>query len=139
LLAKIHLIGKALAVLARRLDISALLIPICFFLHLTDNVFGARLHISSLTAPKGIGIEFLEYLTPRDGKPFPADERANDLVHWQTSMIVEDTKTVAQQLQDRGYGLVSSGVVTLSDRKLGFRRGFLVRDPDGHVLRIIEK
>jgi hypothetical protein len=25
------------------------------------------------------------------------------------------------------------------DRKLGFRQGFLVRDPDGHVLRIIEK
>jgi catechol 2,3-dioxygenase-like lactoylglutathione lyase family enzyme len=104
-----------------------------------NNVFGARLHISSLKAPTGIGIEFLEYLTPRDGNPFPADERANDLVHWQTSMIVEDAETVAQHLETQDYNLVSSGVITTSDRKLGFHQGFLVRDPDGHVLRIIEK
>jgi hypothetical protein len=104
-----------------------------------NNVFGARLHISSLKALTGIGIEFLEYLTPRDGKLFPLDEKANDLVHWQTSMIVEDAETVAQHLENRGYSLVSSGVVTFSDRKLGFRQGFLIRDPDGHVLRIVEK
>jgi len=35
-----------------------------------NNVFGARLQISSLRAPVGPGIEFLEYLTPRDGRPF---------------------------------------------------------------------
>jgi catechol 2,3-dioxygenase-like lactoylglutathione lyase family enzyme len=104
-----------------------------------NNVFGARLHISSLKAPKGIGVEFLEYLTPKDGKPFPLDERANDLVHWQTSMIVEDAETVAQYLETQDYNFVSSGVVSFGDRQLGFRQGFLVRDPDGHVLRIIEK
>lgn len=104
-----------------------------------NNVFGARLHINSLKAPTEIGIEFLEYLTPRDGKPFPLDEKASDIIHWQTSMVVEDAETVAQHLENRGYSLVSSGVVTLSDRKLGFNRGFLVRDPDDHVLRIVEK
>jgi catechol 2,3-dioxygenase-like lactoylglutathione lyase family enzyme len=104
-----------------------------------NNVFGARLHISSLKAPTGIGIEFLEYLTPRDGKPFPLDEKASDLIHWQTTMIVKDAETVAQHLRTQGYGLVSSGVITLSEDKLGFHQGFLVRDPDGHVLRIIEK
>ncbi len=30
--------------------------------------------------------------------------------------------------------LVSAGVVRLPDARLGFTRGFLARDPDGHVL-----
>src|SRR5262249_28521237 len=49
-----------------------------------NNVFGAHLRITSLRAAAGPGVELLEYLAPRDGRPFPADERANDLVHWQT-------------------------------------------------------
>ena len=51
-----------------------------------NNVFGARLRITTLRASAGPGVEFLEYLTPRDGRPVPADARANDLAHWQTSM-----------------------------------------------------
>src|SRR5437762_9522131 len=39
-----------------------------------NNVFGARLHITALRAGSGPGIEFLEYLAPRDGRPYPADE-----------------------------------------------------------------
>jgi catechol 2,3-dioxygenase-like lactoylglutathione lyase family enzyme len=33
-----------------------------------NNVFGAHLQITSLRGPQGIGIEFLEYLAPRDGR-----------------------------------------------------------------------
>ena len=44
-----------------------------------SNVFGARLRITTLRATKGPGIELLEYLTPRDGRPTPPDSRANDL------------------------------------------------------------
>ncbi|CAN1210155.1 hypothetical protein TUMEXPCC7403_08165 [Tumidithrix helvetica PCC 7403] len=36
-----------------------------------NNVFGAKLHISGLRATTGLGVEFLEYLAPSDGKPFP--------------------------------------------------------------------
>ncbi len=50
-----------------------------------NNVFGARLHISGLRAPQGPGIEFLEYVVPRDGRSMPVDIRSNDLVHWQTT------------------------------------------------------
>src|SRR5882724_5643958 len=50
----------------------------------------ARLRITSLRVAEGPGIEFLEYLAPRDGRPFPADERANDLVHWQTRLVARD-------------------------------------------------
>ncbi len=43
-----------------------------------NNVFGARLRITTLRAPAGLGIEFLEYLAPRDGRPArPALERAS--------------------------------------------------------------
>ena len=47
-----------------------------------NNVAGARLHISNLKAKSGPGIEFLEYLTPRDGRPAPRDTEANDPWHW---------------------------------------------------------
>src|SRR5262249_21774815 len=40
--------------------------------------------ITSLQSLSGPGVELLEYLTPRSGQPFPADERANDIVHRQT-------------------------------------------------------
>jgi catechol 2,3-dioxygenase-like lactoylglutathione lyase family enzyme len=52
-----------------------------------NNVFGARLRITSLRATSGPGIEFLEYLAPRDGRPIPADLHANDLAHWETALV----------------------------------------------------
>ncbi len=104
-----------------------------------NNVFGARLRISGLAAPAGIGVEFLDYLTPTTGRPYPADSTAPDLWHWETTMVVEDAAVAAKRLEQAGVPFVSSGVVTLPDATLGFRRGFLVRDPDGHVVRIIER
>lgn len=47
-------------------------------------VFGARLRITALRAAAGPGVELLEYITPRDGRPYPAGARANDLIHWVT-------------------------------------------------------
>ncbi|NJO73733.1 MAG: glyoxalase [Leptolyngbyaceae cyanobacterium RM1_406_9] len=103
-----------------------------------NQVFGARLQISGLRAPAGMGIEFLEYLTPPDGRPLPNDARANDLIGWQTTLVVEDVEAVAQRVRSGGYEFVSSGVIQLPNDQLGFRRGFLVRDPDGHLVRIVE-
>ena len=104
-----------------------------------NNVFGARLHITAVRAASGPGIEFLEYLTPRDGRPAPNDERANDLIHWQTKLITSDSAGIARLLRERKYRFVSTGVTTLPDGNLGFVRGFLVRDPDGHVMELAEK
>ena len=47
--------------------------------HQADAVFGARLHITALRASAGPGIEFLEYLAPRDGRPYPQDEKSTRL------------------------------------------------------------
>jgi catechol 2,3-dioxygenase-like lactoylglutathione lyase family enzyme len=104
-----------------------------------NNVFGARLRITSLRAAKAPGVELLEYLAPRDGRPIPADEHADDIAHWQTEMVTTDAESAEQQLQKQNGRLVSSGVIALPDEKLGFHKGVLVRDPDGHVVEMVER
>ena len=105
-----------------------------------NNVFGARLRITSLRAAGGgPGIEFLEYLAPRDGRPAPADARASDLFHWQTTLVVNTADTFATRLLAESSRFVSPGVVTLSEKSLGFSKGLLARDPDGHVMALIER
>lgn len=103
-----------------------------------NNVQGARLHITGLRASRGPGIEFLEYLTPTDGRAYPADERPNDLVHWQTTVLVPDAAAAAAIVRRGKFRLLSPGPVELPDTTLGFKRGLLVRDPDGHVIQLVE-
>lgn len=102
-------------------------------------VAGAHLRISSLRAQNGPGIEFLDYLAPKDGRPTPADTRANDLWHWQTVLSTPSVATAAQKIRSARGRLVSSGPVAIPDASLGFTKGFLARDPDGHGLQLIEK
>src|SRR5207237_9250118 len=52
-----------------------------------NNVFGAHLRITALRGASGPGIELLEYLAPRDGRPFPSDEQASDVGHRQTMLV----------------------------------------------------
>jgi catechol 2,3-dioxygenase-like lactoylglutathione lyase family enzyme len=105
-----------------------------------NNVFGAHLRITSLKAPGGgPAIEFLEYLAPRDGRPYPPDTRANDLIHWQTSLRTRDAAAAGRALRAARAPMVSSDVVTISDRSLGFERALIVRDPDGHAMEVIEE
>lgn len=104
-----------------------------------NNVFGARLRITTLRAAHGPGIEFLEYLAPRDGPPMPADVRANDLMHWQTTLVTRGIASAAQRLLAEKFTLVSPGVVDLAEGHLGFTAGLLVRDSDGHALQVIER
>jgi catechol 2,3-dioxygenase-like lactoylglutathione lyase family enzyme len=102
-----------------------------------NNVFGARLRITTLRARRGPGIELLEYRTPRDGRPRPADARANDLLHWQTDLVAAgELAPLAQRLFAERAAFVSPGVAELPDASLGFRAAMLVSDPDGHALRI---
>jgi catechol 2,3-dioxygenase-like lactoylglutathione lyase family enzyme len=103
-----------------------------------NAVFGARLRITAMRVEGGPGIEFLEYLTPRDGRPMPLDEKASDLFHWQTTLVTNDLDAVARRLRDTHYRFVSPGVVSI-DGTLGFRRGVLVRDPDRHVMQVVER
>jgi catechol 2,3-dioxygenase-like lactoylglutathione lyase family enzyme len=103
-----------------------------------NNVFGARLRITALRAEAGPGIELLEYLAPGDGRPYPADARGNDLVHWQTRLRVADAAAVERALRERGASFISPGVTGLPFADLGFARGIQARDPDGHALELVD-
>jgi catechol 2,3-dioxygenase-like lactoylglutathione lyase family enzyme len=104
-----------------------------------NNVFGARLRITALRAASGPGIEFLEYLAPRDGRVYPSDARANDLFHWQTKLLTGSAEAAAGRLRAGHYAFLSPGVVALREGILGFKKGLLVRDPDGHAMALIEE
>ena len=93
-----------------------------------NQVFGARLRITTVRASAGPGIEFLEYLTPRNGRPMPLDEHANDLIHWQTRVITSYAEEAARALRLSKVPFISSGVVSAPEQQLGFDKGFLVRD-----------
>jgi len=106
---------------------------------LLNNVFGARLRITALRAASGPGVEFLEYIAPRNGRPYPADARASDLFQWQTNFITTDVRDAEGRLRAGKYAFVSPGSVDLADGKTGVRRGVSARDPDGHVSRLLQR
>jgi len=103
-----------------------------------NNVFGAHLRITTLRAPAGPGVELLEYLSPRDGRPRPADSHANDLIEWQTSVVVRDTPRLLEGLRAGHTSLLTPQLVVLPTPGLGFARAALVSDPDGHAVRLVE-
>ncbi len=103
-----------------------------------NAVFGARLRITTLKAAAGPGIEFLQYLAPGGGRGYPEDARANDSLHWQTMLVVDDLPAVERGLRTRRTVFVSPGIVDAASIGLGFATGALVRDPDGHALLLVE-
>ena len=103
-----------------------------------NNVAGARLRITGLKAANGPGIEFLEYLAPRTGRPVPANSRANDLWHWQTTLRTTDSAKAAHKLRRAGNRIISPAVIEITGKTLGFAKGFVARDPDGHAIQVIE-
>jgi catechol 2,3-dioxygenase-like lactoylglutathione lyase family enzyme len=103
------------------------------------NVFGARLRITSLRASAGPGVEFLEYLSPRDGRPAPANTRPNDLVHWETTLASDDAEAVARAVRGSSCAMASASVVTLTERVLDFTKGLLIHDPDEHALKVVQQ
>jgi len=72
-------------------------------------------------------------------RPFPLDATAADLVHWQPTLLVEDAERAFAVLRQAGSVFVSPRVVAPGEPRLGFRRGFMVKDPDGHALRLVER
>jgi catechol 2,3-dioxygenase-like lactoylglutathione lyase family enzyme len=92
-----------------------------------NAVFASRVRITGLRAAAGPGIELLEYLAPADGRPFPDDVRANDVTYWLTRLSVAEIDPVAP------------GAITVDPETHGFRRALVIRDPDGHAVRLEER
>lgn len=101
-----------------------------------NNVFGAKLHITGLrTKADGIAVEFLDYVAPQNGRPYPADSRSNDLWHWQTNFVAGDlTRFFLGFTAD----FISSGLISPVDAKKGYVHAAMINDPDGHVVRLAE-
>lgn len=99
-----------------------------------NNIFGARLRITSLRASGGPGVELLEYLSPADGRPYPPDSRSNDLWSWETNFVGASIDGLAQSLTARGAAWVSPGVVAT----VGEPDGLTFRDVDGHLVGVLE-
>jgi catechol 2,3-dioxygenase-like lactoylglutathione lyase family enzyme len=103
-----------------------------------SGVPGAVVHITSLRASSGPGIELLEYRFPQNGRPISPDERATDLVHREITLMTANAKGVSKELRGDHAHFVSLDLINFNENELGFREGFVVRDPDGHALRIVE-
>jgi catechol 2,3-dioxygenase-like lactoylglutathione lyase family enzyme len=108
-----------------------------------NNVFGARLRITGLRAERGPGIEFLEYLSPRNGRPADGIQ-SNDLAHWETTFATDAADAAFERVRQGRALLVSPAVTTLPERSglpntARGRKGFMVHDPDGHAVKVIER
>jgi catechol 2,3-dioxygenase-like lactoylglutathione lyase family enzyme len=104
-----------------------------------NNVFGARLRITALRTSAGAGVELLEYIAPRDGRPYPADARVSDLVHWQTDFVSTNVRDTEGRLRTAKAAFISPGAVALENTQAGFQLAVSVRDPDGHAVRVLQR
>lgn len=95
-----------------------------------NGVPGARVRITGLRPAVGLGVELLDYLAPRGGRPSPADLRPDDLLFWHTTVTTRDAAGLC--------GRHGARAVALEAGAWGFARACLVRDPDGHFVRIAE-
>jgi catechol 2,3-dioxygenase-like lactoylglutathione lyase family enzyme len=109
-----------------------------------DNLFNDTCLVTAMmprSAPPHI--EFLQYKTPPGGRPMPADTRANDLWHWQTTLVTADIATVVDRLRKAGgVQFITPDVVAIppeAQAQLGFKKAVMVRDPNGHAIRLVEE
>jgi catechol 2,3-dioxygenase-like lactoylglutathione lyase family enzyme len=108
-----------------------------------DNLFNDTCRVTNIdpvSAPPHI--EFLDYQTPPGGRPMPADTMANDLWHWQTSLVTKDIQALADRLRGAGVQFITPDVVSIprdAQAQIGFKKAVMVRDPNGHAIRLIEE
>ncbi len=103
-----------------------------------NQVFGARLLITGLRAQQGIGFEFLDYIAPPGGRPYPRDSQPNDLWHWHTTMYVNSLEKYHHKLMDENIEIISNGIVVLDKLTWGYSKGLMIRDPDKHAVLLVE-
>lgn len=104
-----------------------------------NQVFGARLMITGLTAGPGIGLEFLDYIAPPGGRIYPINSNTYDLWHWHTTLYVTDIESLYQQLTQQNYTVISNGIISLNQNQNHGHKACMVRDPDGHALLLLEQ
>jgi catechol 2,3-dioxygenase-like lactoylglutathione lyase family enzyme len=101
-----------------------------------NNIRDASLHITGYRAAKGVGVEFLQYIHPGPGRKYPGSSRSDDLWQWVTNVDVDDAQQVYDRIKrNNAYQLVSEQLVTIEANGEKVKT-FIVRDPDGHAVKI---
>ena len=103
-----------------------------------SGISNAKVKISSLKTTAGLGIELLEYLEPTSGRSIPIDSRLNDIWSYQTTITIEDSLSKLQQLVTNCSPLISTSNILSSSTEIGFDRNVLVKDPDGHTIKLVQ-
>jgi catechol 2,3-dioxygenase-like lactoylglutathione lyase family enzyme len=99
---------------------------------------GARVNITGLRGAEGPGVEFLEYAAPSGGRALPGDTQASDLWYSEITIAVSDLERTVAKLRAAGAHFVSDHIRDTRELVPGSQRGVLVRDPDGHAVRIVQ-
>lgn len=103
-----------------------------------SGVSAARVQITGLRGRHGFGVEFLQYLSPAGG---PAPERPaspRDIGFYETTILVSDFDAALERVGALGVELVSGGVGPCGKSCPEGGRAVVVRDPDGHAVRVVE-
>jgi catechol 2,3-dioxygenase-like lactoylglutathione lyase family enzyme len=97
-----------------------------------SGVFNAHVLITSLRAESGIGIELLDYVTPRTGRPIPAELHVANLSCWQIPLQLEQGTVSAREME----ALHFTHWIELPARDGAEREAAWIKDPDGHLLEL---
>ena len=76
------------------------------------------------------------------GRPMPGDTKAIDVWHWQTTLATKDIPAAADRLRKAGAQFITPDIVSIpqeTQAELGFKKALMVRDPNGHAIRLIEE
>ena len=98
-----------------------------------NGVFNARLRITTLRAPSGIGVELLDYLSPSDGREAPFDLGANDIANVWTLLDTTSAPRIEAATRESGALWVSPGFVSVDPT---LEPTLSLRDPDRHGVQI---
>ena len=70
------------------------------------------------------------------------DTAANDVWHWQTTLVTKDITAVTGRLRTAGVRFVTPDVLVIPEQaqaQLGFKKAVMVRDPSSHAIRLVEE
>jgi catechol 2,3-dioxygenase-like lactoylglutathione lyase family enzyme len=96
-------------------------------------VENAELAITGFSAKGGPGVEFLEYLKPGPGIPYPEPTFPDDVWSWKTKLYTKDVQSLYEALVRQGGFRVLACPV-----KLNGKQQFLAHDPDGHTIWVTQ-
>ncbi len=104
-----------------------------------DGTPGAVVRITGLRAPHpgGLGLEFLQYLSPEDGRANLAAARPNDIAHVHVVLEVDDLGGLVDELSRAGVAFISRQPARAHGMPPA--SGVMVKDPDGHAVLLVRR